>query len=53
MLARLRGVNADFREACREFPQAMVPEVQLYRVGQGPFAADKEKIKQARLIKKA
>jgi len=52
MLARLRDLNADFREACKEFPEAMVPEVQLFRLGQGPFAEDSGKIKQARLIKR-
>ena len=49
---RLRDLNADFREAWKEYPEAMVPDVQLFRLGQGPFAEDAGKIKQARLIKK-
>lgn len=52
MLTRLRDLNADFREALKEYPEAMVPDVQLFRLGQGPFAEDAGKIKQARLIKR-
>lgn len=52
MLAGLRDLNADFREALKEYAETMVPDVRLFRPGQGPFAADAGKIKQARLIKR-
>jgi phenylacetate-CoA ligase len=52
MVTRLRELNADFREAWKEYPEAMIPDVQLYRLGQGPFSGDAGKIKQARLIKR-
>lgn len=51
MLRRLVGLNADFREAWREYPETLVPEIQLYRVGEGPFAGDRGKIKQTRFLK--
>ncbi|MBI3110952.1 MAG: phenylacetate--CoA ligase family protein [Ignavibacteriales bacterium] len=50
MLRRLVALNADFREAWREYPETLVPEIQLYRVGEGPFAGDKGKIKQTRIL---
>jgi hypothetical protein len=43
-------VNADFREAWREYPEAMVPQVHLHRTGQGPFRADAGRIKQLRKL---
>jgi phenylacetate-CoA ligase len=51
MLRRLVALNADFREAWREYPETLIPEIQLYRIGEGPFAGDKEKIKQTRFLK--
>jgi phenylacetate-CoA ligase len=50
ILSRLVNLNADFREAWREYPETLVPEVLLYRLGQGPFAGDAGRIKQARLL---
>jgi phenylacetate-CoA ligase len=50
ILSRLVELNADFREAWREYPETLVPEVLLYRVGQGPFAGDAGRIKQARFL---
>lgn len=50
ILSRLVDLNADFREAWREYPETLVPEVLLYRLGEGPFAADAGRIKQARLL---
>ena len=50
IVPRLVELNADFREAWREYPETLVPEIQLYRLGEGPFAADAGKIKQARLL---
>ena len=46
----LAALNADFREAWREYPDTLVPDIQLYRLGEGPFAGDAGKIKQTRLI---
>ncbi len=51
MLHRLVELNADFREAWKEYPDTLVPEIQLYRLGEGPFAGDKAKIKQTRFLK--
>jgi hypothetical protein len=50
ILPRLVALNADFREAWREYPETLVPEIQLYRLGEGPFAGDAGKIKQARFL---
>ncbi len=50
MLEGLIRLNADFRTAWQEFPQAMVPEIHLYGLGMGPFAADRDKIKQVRFL---
>jgi phenylacetate-CoA ligase len=50
ILSRLVELNADFREAWREYPETLVPEIRLYRLGEGPFAADAGRIKQARLL---
>jgi len=50
ILSRLVELNADFREAWREYPETLVPEVLLYRLGQGPFAGDAGRIKQARFL---
>jgi phenylacetate-CoA ligase len=46
----LAALNADFREAWREYPDTLVPDIQLFRLGEGPFAGDAGRIKQARLI---
>jgi phenylacetate-CoA ligase len=53
MLKRLIALNADFREAWKEYPQAVTPVVELYALGTGPFAADAGRVKQARLLKRA
>lgn len=50
LLPRLVALNADFREAWREYPETLQPEIELYALGQGPFAADKGKIKQVRML---
>jgi phenylacetate-CoA ligase len=52
MLHHLQNLNADFREACHEYPETMKPEVQLYPLGQGPFKQDTGRIKQVRLVSK-
>jgi phenylacetate-coenzyme A ligase PaaK-like adenylate-forming protein len=46
----LVSLNADFREAWREYPDTLVPDIQLYRIGEGPFAGDSGRIKQARFL---
>ena len=51
MLKRLVALNADFREAWKEYPETLVPDIQLFGMGQGPFAGDKGKIKQTRVLK--
>lgn len=50
IVPRLVALNADFREAWREYPETLVPEIALYRLGEGPFAADGRKIKQVRFL---
>jgi phenylacetate-CoA ligase len=51
MLHQLVELNADFREAWHEYPETLVPEIHLFKEGEGPFKSDHGKIKQARLIK--
>jgi phenylacetate-CoA ligase len=46
----LFALNSDFREAMHEHPEAVTPVIQLYRLGEGPFAGDAGKIKQTRLV---
>jgi len=50
---RIRALNADFRTAMEEHPDSARPVVELYSLGEGPFAADAAKIKQTRIIKVA
>lgn len=50
IVPKLVSLNADFREAWREYPDTLVPDIQLYRIGQGPFAGDSDRIKQARFL---
>ena len=52
ILENLLKINADFREAWREYPDALIPEIKLYRIGEGPFKQDAGRIKQRRTIKK-
>ncbi|MGH2786415.1 MAG: phenylacetate--CoA ligase family protein [Actinomycetota bacterium] len=47
---RIRTFNADFREAMKEHPTSVRPVVQLFALGDGPFAADATKIKQTRVV---
>lgn len=51
ILKNLLQMNADFREAWHEYSETLTPEVQLFPVGQGPFAMKPGQIKQVRLIK--
>jgi phenylacetate-CoA ligase len=51
MLKGLIALNADFRAAWHEYPDALTPIIELYPRGTGPFAADAGRIKQARLLK--
>ncbi|MDP4228966.1 MAG: phenylacetate--CoA ligase family protein [Bacteroidota bacterium] len=50
IIPKLVKLNADFREAWREYPETLVPDIQLYRIGEGPFAGDQGKIKQTRFL---
>lgn len=50
IVKHLVEINADFREAWHEYPETMLPEIQLHRFGQGPFQADAGRIKQARKL---
>ena len=47
--AGLADLNLDYRAALGEFPAAMVPMVELYARGEGPFKADAGRIKQRRI----
>jgi phenylacetate-CoA ligase len=51
MLHHLLELNRDFQEAWREYPETMIPEVQLFPLGQGPFKDNEGRIKQVRLLK--
>jgi phenylacetate-CoA ligase len=51
MLQRLLALNADYREAWYEYPDTVLPVVELHRRGAGPFALDSGRIKQIRLLK--
>lgn len=53
MVNRLVELNADFREAWHEYAQTLQPEIKLCRIGEGPFAANSGRIKQARILKPA
>jgi len=44
-------LNPDFRTAVEEHADSVRPVVELYGLGEGPFAADAAKIKQTRIIK--
>jgi phenylacetate-CoA ligase len=50
IVPRLVALNADFREAWHEYPETLVPEIELHRLGEGPFAGDSGKIKQVRFL---
>src|SRR2546427_9468352 len=47
--AGLADLNLDYRAALGEFPAAMVPIVEVYARGEGPFKADAGRIKQRRI----
>jgi phenylacetate-CoA ligase len=51
ILTKLISLNADFREAYREYVDTMKPAVYLFPIGEGPFKNDQSKIKQTRLLK--
>ncbi len=51
MVRRLSELNADFREALHEYPETLQPDIELHAIGAGPFAANSNRIKQARLLK--
>ena len=47
--AGLAGLNLDYRAALTEFPTAMLPLIELYARGEGPFKGDAGRIKQRRI----
>jgi phenylacetate-CoA ligase len=47
--AGLADLNLDYRAALGEFPAAMIPIIELYPRGEGPFKADAGRIKQRRI----
>jgi len=49
VLETLLVLNADFREAWKEYRKTLEPQIALFAAGQGPFASDCGKIKQVRL----
>ena len=51
IFARLCVLNADFREATREYEGSASRLIRLFRVGTGPFSGDAACIKQTRVLK--
>jgi phenylacetate-CoA ligase len=52
ILKRLLALNADFRAAWQEFPETLLPRIDLHRLGEGPFTVVAGQIKQVRLLKR-
>src|SRR5205807_2675359 len=50
--AGLADLNLDYRAALGEFPAAMLPIVEFYARGEGPFKADAGRIKQRRIAQR-
>ncbi len=46
----LTGLNIDYRSSVVEFPAAMRPIVETFGPGEGPFAGDRTRIKQRRIL---
>jgi phenylacetate-CoA ligase len=46
----LTGLNIDYRSSVVEFPAAMRPIVETFGPGEGPFAGDRSRIKQRRIL---
>lgn len=51
LLKGLCHANPDYQQAFKEDPAAMLPVVQLWGRGQGPFAQDAGRIKQVRVLR--
>lgn len=47
---QIRLINADYRVAAKENPEAVRPRIELHKPGTGPFRADASKIKQTRFV---
>ena len=45
IIGQLATQNADYQEAMKEYPELMVPMVELHPRGTGPFAGDGDRIK--------
>lgn len=50
ILDELLKLNLDFKEAWREYPETLVPVIDLCEPGKGPFAGDTDRIKQVRIV---
>ncbi len=50
ILRHLLKINADFKEAWKEYQETLVPEVRLFEPGQGPFGQKQGQIKQVRKV---
>jgi len=50
ILKHLIGLNKDFAEAYHEHPDSLVPIINLWNEGQGPFARNSGRIKQVRIV---
>jgi phenylacetate-CoA ligase len=46
----LYDLNIDYRSSTAEWGEAMLPIVEAYALGTGPFAADATRIKQRRIV---
>lgn len=51
IVAAVHRVNADFRTAMAEHAASVMPVIELHPPGGGPFAADRTRIKQTRLVR--
>jgi phenylacetate-CoA ligase len=47
----LKKINMDYKEAWKEYSEVLLPEIHLYRTGEGPFKMENGQIKQKRLLK--
>jgi phenylacetate-CoA ligase len=50
VVPQLLALNADFREAMLEYEDTVTPVIRLFPAGCGPFAADRDRIKQMRIV---
>ncbi len=51
IIENLKKINLDFREAWKEYSDTLLPEIHLYKIGDGPFKMVPGQIKQRRMLK--